>query len=105
MEILEFLRHFRVGGYAIFDFIVSFGGIYLLAPRLSGGALKFNLKIPRRSWVLWTLPIGILFHLVFQSITPLTRDFIDFGGHWGVKVVIVGFFISGFIGITTVSKK
>ena len=32
MNIVEFLRQYRIGGFSIFDFAVAYGGFFLLSP-------------------------------------------------------------------------
>ena len=87
---IEFLRQFRLGGYAIFDFAIAFLGMYLLAPLLSKLFLKINIHIPRQNWLYLTLPLSIVAHLLSGHITPLTRDFINIQGHYIVKIIIIG---------------
>ena len=101
---IEFLRQFRVGGYAIFDFAVSFLGIYLLAPLLSKIFLKIGVDIPRKSWILFTLPISIIIHLLVGKITPMTKNFIDIHGHYLLKILILGLLILGVMGIKIIKK-
>jgi len=61
---IEFLRQFRFGGYAFFDLIVAFLGVYLLSPLLSKIFLKIKIYIPKSNWIFLTLPIGILIHIL-----------------------------------------
>ena len=105
MNTIEFLRQFRVLDYAVFDFAVSFLGIYLLAPWLSKIFLKIRLDIPRKSWLFLTLPIGILTHLMVFSITPMTRDFFDINDHYILKIVILILLFFGIKGIKIIKKK
>ncbi len=102
---IEFLRQFRFSGYAIFDFIAAFLGIYLLSPLLSKLFLKLRLDIPKKNWLFLTLPIGVLSHLAIGNITPMTRDFLDLGGHYILKILIVGLLFFGIKGIKVVKKK
>ncbi len=104
MATIEFLRQFRIGGYAIFDFVASFVVIYLLAPLLSKLFLKIKLQIPKKSWVFLTLPIGILTHLLVGSITPMTKNFIDLNGHYILKLVMLALIIFGIKDIRVVKK-
>lgn len=99
MSTIDFLRQFRIGGFAIFDFATAFVGVLLLSPLLIRLFRKLGLEIPRRSWILWTVPIGIVVHLLLGKITPLTRDFIDPRGHYLSKIVITGLFIWGAAGV------
>ncbi|MDO9231251.1 MAG: hypothetical protein Q7U36_02070 [bacterium] len=102
---IAFLRQFRLGDYAIFDFAVSFLGFYLLAPILSKIFLKLRIDIPRQNWLYLTLPIGVATHLLFGKITPLTRDFIDIQGHYIVKIVIIALLLIGLNDIKIIKKK
>ena len=102
---IEFLRHFRVEGYAIFDFVVAFGGIYLASSLLSKLFLKIRIDIPRRNWIFLTLPIGIATHLLLGKMTPMTKNFLDIHGHWVLKIIILGLLIFGLRGIKIVRKN
>ncbi len=102
---IEFLRQFRIGGYAIFDIAVSFLGIYLLAPLLSKIFLKFNIKITRKSWLLLTLPISILFHLLVGRITPMTKNFFVLDSHYGIKIVILILLCFGLKDVRVFNRK
>jgi len=99
MNPIEFLRQFRLGGYAIFDFTVSFLGIYLLAPLLSKLFLQIKLDIPKQNWLFLALPISIVVHLLFQKMTPMTTGFLDLHGHYLLKIVILALLILGIRGI------
>jgi len=99
---IYYLRHFRLGGYAIFDFTVSFLGIYLLSPLLSKIFLKFGIKIPKKNWLYLTLPIAIVSHLLVGTITPMTRNFLDLHGHYVLKIVILGLL---FLGLRNIKKE
>ena len=101
---IEFLRQFRVEGYAIFDFVVAFGGIYLLSSLLSKTFLKIRIDIPKINWIFLTLPIGITTHLLIGKITPMTKSFIDLHGHYILKIVILGLLILGLRNIKIVKK-
>jgi hypothetical protein len=101
---IEFLRQFRVGQFAIFDLVVTFLGVFFLAPLLSKLFRKIGLEIPRRSWIAWTLPIGVAVHLMVGRITPLTRDFLDLHGHYLSKIIIIGLVVWGAWGVKKYSK-
>jgi len=101
---IEFLRQFRFNEYAIFDFLVTFLGMYLLSPLLSKILLKLKIDIPKQNWLFLTLPISIFTHLSIGRITPMTRDFMDIHGHYVLKVLILGLLVLGIKGIKTVKK-
>ncbi len=102
---IEFLRQFRFGEYAIFDFIAAFLGIYLLSPLLSKLFLKFKINIPKQNWLFLTLPISILAHLLVRNITPMTRDFIDIRNHYILKILILALLFFGLRGIKIIKKN
>lgn len=104
MAIIATLREFRILGYAVFDFVVSFLGIYLLAPRLSRLFRRINLDISTKSWMFFTLPIGIMAHLLTRTMTPLTVSFLNLSGHYFVKILIIGSFILGAVNVKVIKK-
>lgn len=102
---LEFLRQFRIGGYAIFDLAVSFLALYLLAPLLSKLFLKIKLNIPKLNWLFLTLPISIVIHLLVGNITPMTKNFFDLNAHYVLKILILGSLYLGIRGVKIIPKK
>ena len=105
MNPIEFLRQFRLGEYAVFDFAVSFLGMYLLSPLLSKVFRKLRIDIPKLNWLFLTLPISIFAHLLVGNITPMTRDFVDIQGHYSLKILILGLLVLGIRGIKIVKKN
>ena len=87
---IEFLRSFRAGPFAIFDFVASYILVYFLAPYLSRFFAMFRIRVSREQWLWLVLPISLIFHLVFGKNTPLTKMFLDLNGGWLVKVLILG---------------
>ena len=102
---IDYLRQFRIGEYAAFDLVVSFLGIYLLSPLLSRLFLKLRIEIPKRSWLLLTLPIGIIFHLLTRNMTLMTEDFMDLQSHYVLKILILGLLILGIKDIRITKKN
>ena len=99
MTSIEYLRQFRVGNYAIFDFAVSFLGVYLLSPLLSKIFLKLGVDIPKQNWLFLTLPISILAHLLVKNMTSMTKDFLNPNDHYVLKALILGLLFLGLRGI------
>jgi len=99
MITIDFLRQFRILGFAIFDLSVAFLGILILSPVLSWFGRKLGLEIPKRSWLLWALPIGIITHLIIGRKTPMTMQFIDPSGHYVLKIFIIVLLILGIMGV------
>ena len=104
MDIIEFLRQFRFGGFAIFDFTLAFLGIYLISPLLSKIFLKIRIRVPKVNWLFLTLPIGVVFHLIFGAYTPMTKNVFDINGHYILKIIILLLLILGLRGIKIVKK-
>ena len=105
MVLLEFLRQFRFGEYAIFDLVASLLGVWLLSALLSRAFLKLGIDIPRLNWLYLTLPISIPIHLLFGSITPMTADFISLEGGYVLKIVIIVLLFLGLKGIKRVKPR
>ena len=101
---IDFLRQFRFGGYAIFDLLVAFIGIYLLSGLLSKLILKIRIKIPRQNWIFLTLPLGILVHLLVGRITPMTKDFFNINSHYLLKIIVLVLLFFGLRGIKIIKK-
>ena len=101
---IEFLRQFRFGGYAIFDFVVAFLGIYIISLLIARLFRKIRLDIPIKSWLLLTLPIGIGAHLASGKITPMTKNFLDMHDHYLLKIIIIGLLIWGLKYIKIIKK-
>jgi len=98
---IEDLRQFKVLDYAVFDFVVSFLGVYLLSPLLSKIFSVFKIKVSRKSWLLLTLPVSILIHYLVQNLTPMTKDFLDLNNNYLLKIVILTLL---FLGLKDIKK-
>lgn len=105
MITIEFLRHYRIFGLAIFDLSVSFLGMGLLSPILSRLFLFFGVKIPIKNWLFLTLPIGIIIHLLIGQKTLMTKNFLNPNGNYILKILIVGVFVLGMRGIKMIKKN
>gem|GEM_PF-5811080 len=57
MTTIEFLRQFRLGGYALFDFAVTFLFIYLIAPLLSKLLLNVRIVMPKHNRLFLAIPL------------------------------------------------
>jgi len=77
MDYLIFLRQFKIGPFAIFDTAISYLGIFLLAPLLTKLFSYFKISISTSSWLWLTLPLSVLFHIIFRQNTPLTKILLD----------------------------
>jgi hypothetical protein len=86
---IVYLRQFRIGPYAIFDFVVSYLGIYIVTPVLSAVCSKIHLNISRSGWMWLTLPISVVFHLVFHQQTPFMKALINPDHYYSEALVIL----------------
>lgn len=73
MVSLEYLRQFRIGPFAIFDTVTSYVAVLVLSPLLSWLASKVNIAVPKVSWLWFTLPLAVVFHIIFLQSTPLMK--------------------------------
>jgi hypothetical protein len=105
MITIDFLRQFRIAGFAIFDLSTAFLGILILSPILSWLFRKLGVEIPKRSWIFWTLPIGIITHLIIGRKTPMTTEFFDQSGHYILKIIIIALLILGIRGVKRRRKR
>jgi len=96
---IEYLRQFRVSGYALFDFAAAFLGMFLLSPLLSKLFFIIKIKIPKINWLFLTLPISIITHLAVGNRTTMTKDFLDPQGHYLLKIIICILLVLGLRGI------
>ncbi len=70
---IEYLRQFRIGQFTIFDTLASYIGILILSPVLTWLMSKLHIKIPTSSWLWFTLPLSVAFHIIFRQATPLMK--------------------------------
>jgi len=105
MITIEFLRSYKLLDYAIFDFVVSFLGVYLLSPILTKLFLLFKIKVSRKSWLLLTIPVSILVHYLVGNITPMTKDFLNLNGSYLLKIIIISLTYFGIKDIKFIHNK
>lgn len=95
MFTIEYLRSFRIEGYALFDLSLAILAIYLAAPWLSKLTRKCGIEVPKHSWLLLTLPISISIHVLVGTYTPMTKNFLDPSDHYLLKLLILVFLVLG----------
>ncbi|KKQ28122.1 MAG: hypothetical protein US42_C0002G0077 [Candidatus Magasanikbacteria bacterium GW2011_GWC2_37_14] len=104
MTTIELLRQYRLGGYAIFDFAISYLGIWLLSPLLTRLFKKIRLDIPKINWLFFVLPLAIIVHILVGNFTPFTKNFLDLNGHYILKLVVLISLVLGFRGVKIIKK-
>ncbi len=105
MVSIEYLRSFRLAGYALFDFTLAFFGMALAAPLLSWLFKKMGILVPKKNWVILTLPISVLAHVLAGNYTPLTKNFLDPSGHYFVKLIILACCVLGGMNIRRIAPE
>jgi hypothetical protein len=70
-SVIKSLRSYKIGKYALLDFILSFVGMYYLGPSLLGLESDISLLI--------ALPLGIVLHRLLNIDTPMTTEAFDKG--------------------------
>ncbi|KKR48191.1 MAG: hypothetical protein UT84_C0045G0002 [Candidatus Curtissbacteria bacterium GW2011_GWA1_40_16] len=96
MDLINILRQFRIGPFAVFDFLIAYLGIFLLSSTLTKYFAKIHLYFSRTDWLFLTLPIGLLFHLTLRLRTPLTKMVMDPHGFYAIKALILFMLFMGF---------
>lgn len=105
MEFIEVLRQFRIGPFTIFDTSLAYVGIFLVSPLLSKLFAKINIFIPRSSWLWLTLPIGVIFHLIFNVNSPFMKMLLDPSGNYLVKIMLIFMLFMGLKSIRIIKKR
>lgn len=95
---IEYLRQFRVGQFTIFDTVAAYIGVLILSPVLTLLMSKLHLKISTVSWLWFTLPLSVAFHIAFHQSTPLTKILANPGNFqfYVVTFVLFGMTYMGF---------
>ncbi|TXH00191.1 MAG: hypothetical protein E6P95_04100 [Candidatus Moraniibacteriota bacterium] len=89
MITIQYLRSFRFGEFAIFDFTLAYLGVYLLTPTLNKIISPTKRILSRFQWLLLVLPLSIIFHLATGNITPLTKLALDPHTGYGLKALLL----------------
>ncbi len=97
-DFLLWIRHYRIGPFAMFDTFGTYIIVYLIAPRLSAVFAKIGITITRGEWMALALPIALVFHLIFNVDTPFTRMFLD-PNNYLAKILIIAMVLFGLKGV------
>lgn len=89
MDVIGILRQFKIGSFTIFDTGTAYLGVFLLAPLLTKLFSKLHLYISRTAWLWLTLPISVIFHLVFRQHTPFMKMLLDPNGFYIAKIILL----------------
>ena len=95
MSTIEFLRQYKIGSFAMVDFVVSFLGFYLISPIIIKIFEYAGLKITVPGIMWFVVPISIAAHIAVGTYTPLTKMFLDPSGYYSIKLIILVMVILG----------
>ena len=101
---IEYLRQFRIGPFAIFDTAASYVAALILSPVLTWLVSKLHLKIPAISWLLFTLPLAVIFHILFQKSTPLMKILAN-PGQFQFYIALLILLAMTYMGFRKISKN
>lgn len=87
--VIETLRQYKIGPFAIFDFVISYLIVYLISPILVKLSKKLGFPISKVQWLWLVLPVSILTHIAVGNITPLTSMFIEPNKFYLVKITVI----------------
>lgn len=73
MDYVTMLREYRIGPFTIFDTVLAYLGILIVSPLLTKIFSLVRLKITLASWLWLTMPLSVLFHIIFRQDTPLMQ--------------------------------
>ena len=91
---IEYLRQFRIGQFAIFDTTAAYVGILIFSPVLTWLMHKLHVRVPVISWLWFTLPLSVIFHIIFHQSTPLIKILANPGNP---QFYIAGFILFGMV--------
>lgn len=100
---IDYLRQFRIGQFTIFDTATSYVGILILSPILTWLVSRLHLNIPIISWVWFTLPLSVIFHIIFHQSTPLVKILAN-PGQFQFYIAIFILFTMTYMGFRKIRK-
>jgi len=93
------LRSYRIGPFTIFDTVLAYVGVAILSPLLTKLFSVIHLKISLTSWLWLTMPLSVIFHLVFSQNTPLVKTLFSSDNFYIAWVVLLFMSFMGLKGI------
>lgn len=99
MDIISLLRQFRIGPFAVFDFAISYLGLYLLSPLIIKFFSIFNITVTKANIMWLVLPASILIHIAIGRYTPLTKMFLNTSDYYLLKILVIYMLYAGLKGI------
>ncbi|GEM_PF-720223 len=104
MDYITLLRQYRIGPFTIFDTALAYAGILILSPLLTKLFFLVRIKIPLTSWLWLTMPLSVIFHIIFRQDTPLIRILFNSDEFYIAAVVLLFMTYMGLRGIRRVQR-
>ena len=73
MNTIEVLRQYKIGPFAIFDTVGSYLAVLILSPIITKVFSKLGVYIHWTSLLWLTMPLAVVFHILFKQSTPLMK--------------------------------
>jgi hypothetical protein len=99
MNIIDFLRQYKIGSFSIFDFALAYIGLFLLSPLIIKALHYFHIRITQMNIMWLVLPLAILVHVLVGQHTPMTKMFLDLHNYYFLKALILFMIYMGFKGV------
>lgn len=79
-DLIKYMRSFRIGEFAVFDFVASFLVFYVV------------MGLDARTSAALILPLSMLAHLAAGNITPMTQRIVYSDDMWSKLALVVSIF-------------
>jgi hypothetical protein len=99
MNIIEYLRQFKIGSFAIFDFTLAYGVAYLISPLIIKLFAYFKITVTKINIMWLVLPVSILTHIIVGTYTPLTKMFLNVHDYYTLKIIVLVMIYFGLKGV------
>jgi hypothetical protein len=101
---IEYLRQFRIGPFTIFDTVTAYLGILILSPILTWLMSKLHFKVTTASWLWLTLPLSVIFHIIFLQTSPLMKILVH-PEHFQFYIAVFILVTMTYMGFSKISKN
>ncbi len=64
-----------------------------------------KIVVPKKNWIILTIPLSIFVHIIFGTFTPLTKNFLDYKSHFLLKGLVLLCLLFGLYGIKLQKQK
>jgi hypothetical protein len=97
MSLIKTLRSYRIGKFAIIDFVATILSVILLHYLFNYISDKSNINIRFNiiNGLFLAFPIGVFAHIIFGIKTPLNDMVMDMNNHYLLKIVLIALVLLG----------